>query len=334
MLDALELEMRNRFGPSASRFLEKGIGSQGEEDIMMNLFEQAKQRRIARLSISQNRASFEMVQNQLRAFTGADDATLGEVTPDWAKKYLEGLQKSRASLPPDFDEQFGQLNEYMNRIMGQSELGSQAQRVAAATYSTSDAARAASYQRGLDTLSSIEAKAATIAAGNATDTGAVTRNQNLVKKIGQIMEDDILDDYGNMRAAKSNYKRFKFGEFFANKNIRNTAIGAGLLIAGSFMYQSRKDRTESDVTGPPLLPGGNPYESSYPTRESIINEINQPGSYPSSYDYRINTSGSMDDLRKLNSLVGGVVDGPTNTTMYNGLPRMGRDPYSDVASRF
>ena len=43
---------------------------------------------------------------------------------------------------------------------------------------------------------------------------------------------------------------------------------------------------------------------------------------------------SMDDLNKLRGLLGGVVDGPTDTTMYNGLPRLGQDPYSDVASRF
>jgi hypothetical protein len=54
----------------------------------------------------------------------------------------------------------------------------------------------------------------------------------------------------------------------------------------------------------------------------------------SGVQYRINTSGSMEDLNRLRGLFGDVVDGPIDSTMYNGLPRLGQDPYADVASRF
>ena len=50
--------------------------------------------------------------------------------------------------------------------------------------------------------------------------------------------------------------------------------------------------------------------------------------------YKINVNGSQKDIEKMQSLAEGVVDGPVNSTMYNSLPRLGNDPYQNVASRF
>jgi hypothetical protein len=50
--------------------------------------------------------------------------------------------------------------------------------------------------------------------------------------------------------------------------------------------------------------------------------------------YQVNTTGSMEDLNRLRGLFGDVVDGPINSTMYNGMPSLGKDPYSDIASNF
>jgi hypothetical protein len=50
--------------------------------------------------------------------------------------------------------------------------------------------------------------------------------------------------------------------------------------------------------------------------------------------YQVNTTGSMNDLNRLRGLFGDVVDGPINATMYNGMPTLGKDPYSDIASNF
>jgi len=50
--------------------------------------------------------------------------------------------------------------------------------------------------------------------------------------------------------------------------------------------------------------------------------------------YKINASGSEEQMQKLQALVGSVVDGPVDSTMYNSLPRLGRDPYNNIASNF
>jgi hypothetical protein len=50
--------------------------------------------------------------------------------------------------------------------------------------------------------------------------------------------------------------------------------------------------------------------------------------------YKINMSGSQQDIEKMQYLANGVVGGNVDSTIYNSLPRLGRDPYSEVASRF
>lgn len=143
------------------------------------------------------------------------------------------------------------------------------------------------------------------------------------------------------QTGRSNYRRFfssiregAVGDLIRNKNFQIGAIATGALIAASFLYQSKGDRTASDVQGPPLMPGGNPYETAYPRMQPSINQIQQMDMTGSGTQYRINTYGSSQDIDRLRAMLGGVVDGPTNTTIYNGLPMMGKDPYSDVASRF
>jgi hypothetical protein len=121
-----------------------------------------------------------------------------------------------------------------------------------------------------------------------------------------------------------------------SRGFKQFAVGTAALIAGSFIYQNRKkkDHTKNAVTGPPLMPGGNPYEEGYPDLNTATQEASFLNPTVSGMQYRINTSGSVQDLNRLRGLFGDVVDGPINTTMYNGLPMAGQDPYSDLASRF
>jgi len=120
------------------------------------------------------------------------------------------------------------------------------------------------------------------------------------------------------------------------RGFKATALGTMALIAGSFIYQNRKnkDHTQDAVTGPPLMPGGNPYEQGYPELNFAQQDSNVPNRSIAGMQYRINTTGSMQDLNRLRGLFGDVVDGPINATMYDGLPMAGQDPYSDLASRF
>jgi hypothetical protein len=83
------------------------------------------------------------------------------------------------------------------------------------------------------------------------------------------------------------------------------------------------------------MPGGNPYEEGLPTPgPSMLEGFNMANPITRGMQYKIYTSGSTDDTERLSSMLNGVVDGPINSTMYNSLPRLGQDPYSQVASNF
>lgn len=121
-----------------------------------------------------------------------------------------------------------------------------------------------------------------------------------------------------------------------SRGFKQFAAGTIALVAGSFIYQNKKqkDHTQDSVTGPPLMPGGNPYEQNYPSLQTAQQDFNFNNPPTSGMQYRINTSGSIQDLNRLRGLFGDVIDGPIDATMYDGLPRAGQDPYSDLASRF
>jgi hypothetical protein len=121
-----------------------------------------------------------------------------------------------------------------------------------------------------------------------------------------------------------------------SRGFKQFAIGTAALVAGSFIYQNKKqkDHTQDSVTGPPLMPGGNPYEQNYPSLQTAQQDFSFNNPTVSGMQYRVNTSGSLQDLNRLRGLFGDVIDGPIDATMYNGLPMAGQDPYPDLASRF
>lgn len=145
--------------------------------------------------------------------------------------------------------------------------------------------------------------------------------------------------------AKSPYRRISemikdsdssLRKIIDSRGFKGFAAGAVALIAGSFIYQNRKqkDHTQDAISGPPLMPGGNPYEANYPSLQAAQEDFVPANPTIAGMQYRINTTGSVQDLNRLRGLFGDVIDGPIDATMYNGLPTLGQDPYSDLASRF
>ncbi len=157
------------------------------------------------------------------------------------------------------------------------------------------------------------------------------------------MIDDIDDSIarGSGAAPDKIYTRFgrmlKSGgmaDLFQDSIIRNSAYAMVGLAAFGFIYSARKERTQEEIQGPPLLPGGSAYESDFPRALPSISDLKYLNPTTAAMSYKINLSGSQSDVEKFQQLAGGVAQGPINTTMYNGLPRLGRDPYSNVASSF
>jgi len=151
--------------------------------------------------------------------------------------------------------------------------------------------------------------------------------------------DDVSD--ASSSAIGRNYKRI--GESFSeggamfkamqNPGIRKAGYAGLGMIAASFLYSRNKDRTQDDVSGPPLLPGGSAYED-MPRRSPQIPEASMFSGYQQGTSYSINIEGSPDQINSFRSAAGSVAGGSINSTMYKGLPRLGTDPYSEVARSY
>ena len=139
---------------------------------------------------------------------------------------------------------------------------------------------------------------------------------------------------------KSNYKRLtsewrdtKLGQAFDNPIIKKSSYALVGLMAASFIYAAKKDRGEQEIAGPPLLPGGSAYEN-MPVRSPQIPDKSMFSGYNPGTGYSVHIEGSQDQMNSFRESMGSVVNGPINSTMSRGLPQLGRDTYSQIASSF
>jgi hypothetical protein len=156
-----------------------------------------------------------------------------------------------------------------------------------------------------------------------------------------LTESDQEDDLTNLaQANRGKYKRLtdswrdgKLGEAFDNPIIKKSAYAAVGLIAASFIYSGSKDRGEQEISGPPLLPGGSAYET-LPQRTPQIPDASMFSGYKPGVGYSVHIEGSRNQIEAFGNSARSVAKGPINSTMSRGLPQLGRDPYSEVASSF
>jgi len=130
------------------------------------------------------------------------------------------------------------------------------------------------------------------------------------------------------------FRNGALGDALSNKGVRTGLAAAAALSVFGFVKSYRRDHSPDDASGPPLLPGGSAYESGYPTRQAVIENLRTLNPLTRGMQYKVYASGSSADAEKLRSMVGGVTDGEVNSTMYSSLPLLGQDPYSQVASQF
>jgi hypothetical protein len=160
------------------------------------------------------------------------------------------------------------------------------------------------------------------------------------RSISDDMIRSVLDEEPDAPITKVKFKRFsqkiKDGEFtklFKEPMIKNSVLAIGALAVGSLAYSSYKDRTVDDMTGPPLLPGGSPYESNYPTRIPQIPNMSNSG-YETGNNYDININGSPEDVEKFNQLASSLSNGRIRTTIFNRIANVAEDPYGSIASSY
>lgn len=150
-----------------------------------------------------------------------------------------------------------------------------------------------------------------------------------------------LDEQGALQdVSSSSYKRVteswkngKLGEAFGNPIVKKSAYAVAGLLAASFIYSGVKDRGEQEISGPPLLPGGSAYEQ-LPQRTPQIPNQSMFSGYNRGTGYTVHLEGSREQIESFGQSAGSVARGPINSTMSRGLPRLGRDPYSEIAGSF
>lgn len=326
MIDTLESEMTSMYGERGSGI----FGAMGEpeaEDAMMDIFKLAAERRTVR-SQAYDARHFDFVQELYRDHQGSGVADLLKVDGEQAAQFVSFHKKNPGERVDKT------LLSFMEMVSSSGTEKHKLQQVV-----EESAQEAFGQHQAMNTLAEIEAKAAGLTS-TAFPAGLVT---DRVTKLKDELGEAVASMYATPGAvAKSPYKRVmqsfnhgELGKLLESKNVRRSGVAAIALIGASFLYQrnKKKDLTEQDVAGPPLLPGGSAYEGRPPTRDMALQSA-QMQSQGYGMQYQVNTTGSMGDLNNLRSLLGGVVDGPINSTMYNGMPSVGKDPYSDIASNF
>jgi polyhydroxyalkanoate synthesis regulator phasin len=330
LLDTLEAEMTSIYGETG-RSIFSNLGQPGFEDSMMDIFNLARTRReITRQSFDAKH--FGLVQQIYRDHVGDTTKSLLEVSESYASEFV-AFHRTNA------DERVDQsLLHFMEMVSRRS--GTQEDNMTGLSEQVRETIQEAfGYHNKVTRLAEIEEEARMMGSsemftGKITDTAAKLRDD-----LGQALKSM---DSAPGSIAKSPYKRVvqsfnhgELGKLLESKNVRRSGVAAIALIGASFLYQrnKKKDLTEGDVAGPPLLPGGSAYDDRPPSRDAVLQSA-QAQSQGYGMQYQVNTTGSMGDLNRLRGLFGDVVDGPINSTMYNGMPSLGKDPYSDIASNF
>jgi hypothetical protein len=356
LLDSVEAQMNKMMDTQeAAKVLAADLPSEGDEtvSVMTELMAQARKRRlakaagdridlhaVARVDEAYGRVSGLKVRTN-QALRDAGMATLptniADVTADQAQEVINQARIMRkgplgAGLTDTQRQDMQMLSEMMSRITGKDSTA----RLRSYEGASSEAEQAFRYYfQGSRHIQEAEETAARLAADGLlapadVPTAAVDAATRAASSAAR------------PSVAQTGYKRFRdsirsgaAGDALKNPIVKRGLIAAAALSAFGFIYSARKDHAQADVTGPPLMPGGNPYEEGLPTPgPSMLEGFNMANPITRGMQYKIYTSGSTDDTERLSSMLNGVVDGPINSTMYNSLPRLGQDPYSQVASNF
>lgn len=139
---------------------------------------------------------------------------------------------------------------------------------------------------------------------------------------------------GSYKRLKDSLKTGAMKDVFEDKLIRRSTFAIAGLAAFGFIYSAAKDKSYEDMSGPPLLPGGSAYEDDYPKQLPSLSDLKYLNPTVAGMQYKINVSGSEEQIQKMQYLANTVVGGQVDSTIYDGLPRLGRDPYQNIAGSF
>lgn len=315
-----------------SRVYEKLTTTGIEENELQQLFDAARNSRIQKALERQGtqNALFDQLQELMEQ---AKDPAIRRDLIDHAKNTLEVLRTGGRTVSPDDHKLAAILLQSFNEMsLKDSGLADEALQEARNMLMLSGA------RRNLDEYSD-EIKGLLSFGGSGNASGFAPPPVDLTdaekKAILEGVKDDPIDvNKSTYKRLTSNWQDTKMGQLFAESPmIRKSSYAAIGLIAASFIYSAKKDRGEQEISGPPLLPGGSAYEQ-MPTRSPQMPEASMFSGYNPGTGYSVHLEGSSDQIEAFRQSAGSVAKGPINSTMSKGLPILGRDNYSEIASSF
>ena len=328
--DTLEAGLTSRYGRTIARsILNSETAIDGSETAMPDIQRRSRQQRVSKFNLqTADKDAAESVQQRFNRIRGGrTDVSLAEISQNEARAYLDyvdSYEKKNKFLPSTFDND---VYDFMRYTTGGTEdlLGAQG-----------DAFEAYRYFGAQNNLNTLADEFSTGALDN-----LLMPDSDIDDATRRIVADDPSSINMGSRASNGAYTRVQdfmdspaLRQVYENPTIRRGAMGLAALAVFGFVYSARKDRTSDEMSGPPLLPGGSAYESDMPKYVPSLSNLKYLNPVVAGMQYKINVNGSQKDIEKMQSLTEGVVDGPVNSTMYNSLPRLGSDPYQNVASRF
>jgi len=321
--------------------------------MVIKLFNQSRIRRLAVLqrrstdldAMSRMSNAFDIVEDLRQRITGSRLTSVTDITEmsaDQAKEYISELrsltgkgkgedaviinQLRSSGLIPDLTDQQEEAINLVKELAGRTRknsatdfLDGSPEVINAYNFYTSSRSVQQAEQQALDLFQSSNVQ---------IDNSMRTILSNVVNS-------------SPVSVVRTSYKRFKdsfktgaLGDAFRDKGVKTAVVAAAALAAFGFIYSAKKERGQQEMTGPPMLPGGSAYETDYPKMEMSSNPYSYSNQSSVGMQYKVYLNGSTDQAENLSSMLGGVVDGPINSTMYNSLPNLGQDRYAEVASRF
>lgn len=338
IVDTLEARISASFNSRiAEQVLASDVGIVGGESRLVELLEQARVRR-AQKAIRQNvnDANIDTIEAITQRSLGKN---VTEITAEEAKEALEKvdlkeIQRFANMSGLSFNEYLAQIGQpgtreyydFLQLLSGQKKLSEEVSEAAADAFKFSNA------EKILSTLESpelVEARNQMMISGR-----DISDEARAIVDVAD-EEDEVTNIFsGTYKRFKDSFKNGAMKDVFEDKLIRRSTFAIAGLAAFGFIYSAAKDRSQEDISGPPLLPGGSAYESDYPRQLPSISDLKYLNPTTLGMQYKINMSGSEDQIEKMQYLANSVVGGQVDSTIYDGLPRLGRDPYQNIANSF
>lgn len=328
--DTLEATIRTEYNQKvADRVLNAELDIRGQEGALIQMRQDARTRRVSMRTI---RGVSDEAYENVRVLAGMEGfGDLKSITSKQAKEYVEDQIRLMFMSGQDVDEYFAGTGrspsffDFMRLTSGEVVRGRDDEMI---------------YQEGADVFARVTAEKEIDRINSTATSRYVVSGSDIGDDARRVISDaDAADDVTSV--ARGSYKRIQdfikdgsLKNLFEDKLIKRSTFAIAGLAAFGFIYSARKDRTAEDIQGPPLLPGGSAYETDYPKQLPSISDLKYLNPTTFGMQYKINVSGSQQDIEKMQYLAAGVVGGNVDSTIYNSLPRLGRDPYSEVASRF